>query len=44
MADSIAAPVAWREHRTLAGVGVGPIRLRFHLYGRAQLYSFTFAP
>ena len=44
MADSIAAPVAWREHRTLAGVGVGPIRLRFHLYGRAQLYSFTFSP
>ena len=44
MADSIAAPVAWREHRTLAGVGAGPIRLRFHLYGRARLYSFTFTP
>ena len=44
MADSIAAPVAWREHPTLAGVGAGPIRLRFHLYGRARLYSFTFTP
>ena len=44
MADSIAAPVAWREHRTLAGVGAGPIWLRFHLYGQARLYSFTFTP
>jgi hypothetical protein len=42
MADGPRRSVRWREHRTLAAVGVPQIRLRFHFYGQARLYSFTF--
>jgi len=41
--EGIRLPVEWGERRTLAGIGVPAIRLRFHLFGRARLYSFSFA-
>ena len=44
LTDGVRLPVRWREHRTLAGVEVERIQLRFRLYGRAKLYSFAFAP
>ena len=42
MRDGLRAESAWKDHQTLAGIGAGKIRLRFHFYGRARLYSFTF--
>ena len=42
MADGVQAPVRWREHAKLEVQPVGAVRLRFHLYGRARLYSFGF--
>lgn len=42
LTDSICSPVSWGRRRTLAGVKAANIRLRFHLYGKAKLYSFTF--
>ena len=44
LTDGVRLPVRWREHRTLAGVEVERIQLRFRLYGQAKLYSFAFAP
>ena len=44
LSDAVRIPVEWGEHRTLAGVEVKRIRLRFRLYGRAKLYSFAFVP
>ncbi len=44
LSDGVRLPVRWREQRTLAGVEVERIQLRFRLYGRAKLYSFAFAP
>jgi hypothetical protein len=44
LTDGVRLPVRWREHRTLAGVEVERIQLRFRLYGGAKLYSFAFAP
>ena len=41
--EGIRLPVHWGDQRTLAGVGVSNILLRFYLYGRAKLYSFTFS-
>ena len=43
MQDGTARLVEWRGNFTLAGVEVPEIRLRFHFYGAARLYSFTFA-
>ena len=40
--DSVRAPVAWGKRRSLAGIKAANIRLRFHMYGKAKLYSFTF--
>ena len=42
LTDAVRIPVTWRKHRTLAGVKVDRIKLRFRLYGRARLYSFAF--
>ena len=42
MRDGLRVPVRWTGHNTLAGVNVSQVRLRFHFYGRARLYSFTF--
>lgn len=35
-------PVAWRERQTLEGVTSEEVQLRFTLYGKVRLYSFTF--
>jgi len=43
LTDSVRTPVAWGKRRTLAGVKAANIRLRFHLNGKAKLYSYTFA-
>jgi hypothetical protein len=40
--DGIRIPVEWSKHKTLDGVQTGAIKLRFHLYGKAKLYSFHF--
>jgi len=42
MRDGLKAPVQWTKQNTLAGVNVPQVRLRFHFYGRARLYSYTF--
>ena len=42
MRDNLRAGVQWKQHHTLAGVKARQIRLRFHFYGRARLYSFSF--
>jgi hypothetical protein len=42
MREGIRIPVAWGEKDTLEGVAAKEIKLRFVLYGRAKLYSFTF--
>jgi len=44
MRDGTAHKVQWRDHTTLAAVGAAEIRLRFHFYGAARLYSYTFLP
>ena len=41
--DSVRTPVTWGKRRTLAGIRAANIRLRFHMYGNAKLYSFTFS-
>ena len=41
--DSVRTEVEWNGHRTLDGVHTKKIKLRFYLYGRARLYSYTFA-
>ena len=40
--EGIRIPVKWGEKDTLEGVAAKEIKLRFVLYGRAKLYSFTF--
>jgi len=40
--DGIRLAVEWAGRPTLAGIGIPEIKLRFHLFGRAKLYSFTF--
>ncbi len=40
--EGIRTPVEWGERHTLEGVTSEEIQLRFTLYGRARLYSFTF--
>ncbi len=40
--EGIRIPVAWGERDTLEGVTSEEIQLRFTLYGRVRLYSFTF--
>ena len=44
MREGIRIPVRWDDRQTLAGVTVPSIKLRFHLYGKARLYAFTFLP
>ena len=41
--EGLAVPVRWEDHPTFSGVQVPHIKLRFHLRGKARLYSFTFA-
>jgi hypothetical protein len=42
--DAVDAPVRWRSENGQPGIPPGrPFRLRFHLVGRAGLYSFWFA-
>ena len=41
--ESVRTDVTWKDHRTFDGVLAKKIRLKFYLYGRARLYSFTFA-
>jgi hypothetical protein len=40
--EGVRLPVEWGKHKTLDGVKAGAIKLRFHLYGKAKLYSFHF--
>ena len=40
--EGIRIPVAWRERQTLEGVTSEEVQLRFTLYGKVRLYSFTF--
>ena len=42
MEDAARHIVRWPEHATLAGVNASHMRLRFHFYGQARLYSYTF--
>jgi hypothetical protein len=42
MEDGTRRIVRWPEHATLAGVNASHMRLRFHFYGQARLYSYTF--
>jgi hypothetical protein len=42
--EGLRIPVRWGEQNTLGGVTASEIKLRFYLYGKAKLYSFTFVP
>ncbi len=42
LTDSVRSSVTWGQRKSLAGVKAANIRLRFHMYGKAKLYSFTF--
>ena len=40
--DGVNIPVRWAGHHTLRGVQARAIKIRFHLFGQAKLYSFHF--
>ena len=44
MQEGIRIPVRWGDNETLARIEVPEIQLRFHLYGKARLYSYTLVP